>query len=160
MNPSWGVLSSRWQRIKLVFSQQAKEGDTLDSVVPGEVTEVQLRAKCASNPAAGHWSRWSEPVRAMVPQSSGGERGEENICNPAAGHGALHRRDGLNVSGLLLRWYFTDVLHLWPAQHHLHVEHHQIRARQWRHTFLQDESGVHYLSLQLFLNGTINPRPH
>lgn len=103
MNPSWGVLSSRWQRIKLVFSQQAKEGDTLDSVVPGEVTEVQLRAKCASNPAAGHWSRWSEPVRAMVPQSSGGERGEENICNPAAGQTWWFKRVGFVVQ-VIFHW--------------------------------------------------------
>ncbi|XP_056894969.1 thrombopoietin receptor isoform X2 [Takifugu flavidus] len=51
--------------------QEAKDGGILGSVVPGEVTEVQLRAKCASNPAAGPWSRWSKPVRAMVPQSSG-----------------------------------------------------------------------------------------
>lgn len=88
------------------------------------------------------------------------QTGEENICNPAAGHGALHRCDGLNVLGLLFRWHFTDVLHLWPAQHHLHVEHDQIRARQWLHTFLQDESGVHYLSLKPFLNGTINACTH
>lgn len=88
------------QSFKLVFSHQAREGDTLDSVVPGEVTELQVRAKCAISPAAGHWSRWSEPVRAVVPQSSGVEK---NICTPAAGRGALHRCDPLNVLGLLFR---------------------------------------------------------
>nr|AAR25685.1 class I helical cytokine receptor number 22 [Tetraodon nigroviridis] len=51
--------------------KEAKQGDILDSLVPGEVTDVQVTAKCASNPAAGHWSRWSEPARAVVPQSSG-----------------------------------------------------------------------------------------
>lgn len=46
-------------------------------MVPGEVTDVQVTAKCASNPAAGHWSRWSEPVRAVVPQSSGMKKNRE-----------------------------------------------------------------------------------
>lgn len=57
---------------------QAKQGDILDSLVPGEVTDVQVTAKCASNPAAGHWSRWSEPARAVVPQSSGMKKNHED----------------------------------------------------------------------------------
>ncbi|XP_039985749.1 thrombopoietin receptor isoform X2 [Xiphias gladius] len=40
----------------------------LDSLAPGEETEVRVTSKCASG--AGHWSSWSHPVRAMVPQSA------------------------------------------------------------------------------------------
>lgn len=50
---------------------QAKGGHILDSVVPGEEVEVQVSVKCALNPDAGHWSSWSRPVRAVVPQSAG-----------------------------------------------------------------------------------------
>lgn len=46
-------------------------GDVLDSLVPGEETEVQVTVKCAFETTAGHWSSWSHPVRAMVPQSAG-----------------------------------------------------------------------------------------
>ncbi|XP_035504680.2 thrombopoietin receptor [Scophthalmus maximus] len=42
----------------------------LDSLVPGEETEVQVSVKCASSPSAGHWRSWSQPVRVMVPQSA------------------------------------------------------------------------------------------
>ncbi|XP_018549512.1 thrombopoietin receptor isoform X1 [Lates calcarifer] len=45
-------------------------GDVLDSLVPGEETEVQVTVKCAFETTAGHWSSWSHPVRAMVPQSA------------------------------------------------------------------------------------------
>lgn len=64
-------------------------------MVPGEVTEVQLRAKYAPNPAAGHWSRWSEPVRAMVPQSSGAKNKQE---------------ERTSVTQQLARGPFTDVM--------------------------------------------------
>ncbi|XP_037624774.1 thrombopoietin receptor isoform X2 [Sebastes umbrosus] len=48
---------------------EAKEGDILlDSLGPGEEVEVQVTVKCALNPNAGHWSSWSHPVRAVVPQ--------------------------------------------------------------------------------------------
>lgn len=50
---------------------QAKEGHILDSVGPGEEVEVQVSVKCALNPDGGHWSSWSRPVRAVVPQSAG-----------------------------------------------------------------------------------------
>lgn len=43
----------------------------LDSLVPGEETEVQLTVKCFSSPGLGHWSSWSHPGQAMVPQSAG-----------------------------------------------------------------------------------------
>ncbi|XP_034439143.1 thrombopoietin receptor isoform X1 [Hippoglossus hippoglossus] len=42
----------------------------LDSLVPGEQTEVQVSVKCAPTPSEGHWSRWSQPVRGIVPQSA------------------------------------------------------------------------------------------
>ncbi|XP_035508878.1 thrombopoietin receptor [Morone saxatilis] len=42
----------------------------LDSLVPGEEVKIQLRVKRASNLGAGHWSSWSHPMRAMVPQSA------------------------------------------------------------------------------------------
>ncbi|KAK1896492.1 Thrombopoietin receptor [Dissostichus eleginoides] len=48
----------------------AKEGDTLDSLVPGEELDVQVAVKYALNPNAGHWSSWSNLVRAVVPQSA------------------------------------------------------------------------------------------
>ncbi|XP_029284881.1 thrombopoietin receptor [Cottoperca gobio] len=51
-------------------TKEAKEGETLDSLVPGEEIEVQVTVKCALNPDAGHWSSWSNPVRAVVPQSA------------------------------------------------------------------------------------------
>ncbi|KAG7513832.1 thrombopoietin receptor [Solea senegalensis] len=41
---------------------------TLNSLVPGEETDIKVTIKCAFSPSAGHWSRWSHPVRAMVPQ--------------------------------------------------------------------------------------------
>ncbi|XP_071342513.1 thrombopoietin receptor isoform X2 [Trachinotus anak] len=44
--------------------------DILDSLVRGEETEVQVTVKCAPSESAGHWSSWSSPVRAMVPQSA------------------------------------------------------------------------------------------
>ncbi|XP_045905315.1 thrombopoietin receptor isoform X2 [Micropterus dolomieu] len=47
---------------------EAKEGDVLVSLVPGEEVEVQVTVKCAPDTNAGHWSSWSHPVQAMVPQ--------------------------------------------------------------------------------------------
>ncbi|XP_070764922.1 thrombopoietin receptor [Enoplosus armatus] len=52
--------------------EEAKEGDILDSLVPGEEVEVQVTVKCAYKQSAGHWSSWSQPVRAVVPQSADG----------------------------------------------------------------------------------------
>lgn len=80
--------------------------------------------------------------------------GKGNICNPGADHGAPRRCDHLNVFGLLFRWYFTDMLHIWPAQHHLHVEQNQKQAREL-YAFLQAESEVYDLSLKFLLNGII-----
>lgn len=45
--------------------------EKLDSLVPGEETEVQVAVKCGPDLNAGHWSSWSQPVRAIVPQSAG-----------------------------------------------------------------------------------------
>lgn len=56
---------------------QAKEGETLDSLVPGEELDVQVAVKYALNPYAGHWSSWSNLVRAVVPQSAGETRCEQ-----------------------------------------------------------------------------------
>lgn len=39
--------------------------------MPGEEVEVQIAVKCALNENAGHWSSWSRPERAVVPQSAG-----------------------------------------------------------------------------------------
>ncbi|KAK5869596.1 hypothetical protein PBY51_024301 [Eleginops maclovinus] len=50
--------------------KEAKEGETLDSLVPGEEVDVQLAVKYALNPNAGHWSSWSHLVQAVVPQSA------------------------------------------------------------------------------------------
>ncbi|KAG7242323.1 hypothetical protein INR49_023999 [Caranx melampygus] len=44
--------------------------EKLDSLVPGDETEVQVAAKCGFDLNAGHWSSWSHPVRAIVPQSA------------------------------------------------------------------------------------------
>uniref|UniRef100_UPI0037E79D50 thrombopoietin receptor isoform X2 n=1 Tax=Semicossyphus pulcher TaxID=241346 RepID=UPI0037E79D50 len=54
------------------IKEKDKEGDILDSLVPGEEVQVQVqvRVKRAYNPEAGHWSGWSRPVRAVVPQSA------------------------------------------------------------------------------------------
>ncbi|XP_029355870.1 thrombopoietin receptor isoform X2 [Echeneis naucrates] len=43
---------------------------TLDSLGPGKEVEVQVNIKCERSQNAGHWSSWSQPVRAMVPQSA------------------------------------------------------------------------------------------
>ncbi|KAI3368548.1 hypothetical protein L3Q82_025558 [Scortum barcoo] len=47
---------------------EAKVGYILESLVPGEEVEVQVAVK--SNSDEGHWSSWSQPARAMVPQSA------------------------------------------------------------------------------------------
>nr|XP_040039623.1 thrombopoietin receptor isoform X2 [Gasterosteus aculeatus aculeatus] len=51
-------------------SRETKDSTILDSLVPGEEVDVQVTIKCAYSPNAGHWSSWSHPVRAMVPQSA------------------------------------------------------------------------------------------
>ena len=48
--------------------------ETLKSLVPGEVLTVQIRIniiKYGLEETSGHWSHWSQPVAAMVPQSTG-----------------------------------------------------------------------------------------
>ncbi|XP_054459285.1 thrombopoietin receptor isoform X2 [Anoplopoma fimbria] len=50
--------------------KETKEGIILDSLVPGEEVEVQVTMRCALKSNAGHWSSWSHPVRAVVPQSA------------------------------------------------------------------------------------------
>lgn len=68
----WYFFQHWWQKLtNSLRCPQVKEGDILDSVVPGEKVEVQIAVKCALNPHAGHWSRWSQPVQEVVPQSAG-----------------------------------------------------------------------------------------
>uniref|UniRef100_A0A3Q3K841 Fibronectin type-III domain-containing protein n=1 Tax=Monopterus albus TaxID=43700 RepID=A0A3Q3K841_MONAL len=43
---------------------------SLESLVPGEEVEVQVTVKCSSDSGTGHWSSWSQPVKAIVPQSA------------------------------------------------------------------------------------------
>nr|XP_046246833.1 thrombopoietin receptor isoform X2 [Scatophagus argus] len=47
-----------------------KEVTILESLIPGEVVEVQVAVKCSFNEDTGHWSSWSQPARAVVPQSA------------------------------------------------------------------------------------------
>ncbi|XP_041863161.1 thrombopoietin receptor [Melanotaenia boesemani] len=48
---------------------EAKNTDSCSLVLPpGEVVEVQVALKYGYDPVAGHWSSWSQPVRAAVPQ--------------------------------------------------------------------------------------------
>lgn len=54
-----------------VWSRQVKANFTLQALAPGEEVEVQIAVKCALNANAGHWSSWSRPERAVVPQSAG-----------------------------------------------------------------------------------------
>lgn len=62
---------------------QAKENFMLESLVPGEEVEVQIAVKCALNANTGHWSSWSQPERAVVPQSAGElKQGSDQECHP------------------------------------------------------------------------------
>ncbi|KAI5614603.1 thrombopoietin receptor precursor [Silurus asotus] len=40
------------------------------SLVPGQPCTVQIRVKASFNDAGGHWSDWSSPVTALVPQNA------------------------------------------------------------------------------------------
>uniref|UniRef100_A0A8C7ZU08 Fibronectin type-III domain-containing protein n=1 Tax=Oryzias sinensis TaxID=183150 RepID=A0A8C7ZU08_9TELE len=40
------------------------------SLVPGEEVEIQLAVKCGYDENVGHWSSWTQPVHATVPQSA------------------------------------------------------------------------------------------
>lgn len=54
-------------------TKEVKKGEILDSLVAGEEVEVQIAVKCVSDldqENKGHWSSWSQPVRAVVPQSA------------------------------------------------------------------------------------------
>lgn len=51
-------------------TKEETEGNILDSLVPGEEVQVQVTVRCGLHPNTGHWSGWSHPVRAMVPQSA------------------------------------------------------------------------------------------
>ncbi|XP_037325161.2 thrombopoietin receptor [Pungitius pungitius] len=64
-------ITSRIQYSSKGLGQQSVEDSKiLDSLVPGEEVDVQVTIKCALSPNTGHWSSWSQPVRAMVPQSA------------------------------------------------------------------------------------------
>lgn len=93
----------------LVLFLQAKQGDILDSLAPGEVTEVQVAAKCASNSAAGHWSRWSEPARAAVPRSSGTMKNHED-----KGRSVTQQLITVPSKGV---WFVVQVIFHWRASH-------------------------------------------
>lgn len=69
---------------------------TLELLVPGQEVEVQIAVKCALNDNAGHWSGWSQPERAVVPQSAGEFQPEGDQWVSSAGTGTtswdLHRQ--------------------------------------------------------------------
>ncbi|XP_061681342.1 thrombopoietin receptor [Syngnathoides biaculeatus] len=44
--------------------------DSVMSLIPGEEVQVQVAVKCANTESAGHWSRWSDAVRDVAPQSA------------------------------------------------------------------------------------------
>uniref|UniRef100_A0A3Q3FG03 MPL proto-oncogene, thrombopoietin receptor n=1 Tax=Labrus bergylta TaxID=56723 RepID=A0A3Q3FG03_9LABR len=67
---SWRSTVLKYCFIKGIDCSQVEEGDVLDLLVPGEEVKVQIRVKCAYDHDAGHWSSWSHPVWAVVPQSS------------------------------------------------------------------------------------------
>ncbi|XP_017275916.1 thrombopoietin receptor [Kryptolebias marmoratus] len=49
---------------------QTKKKSIQLPLVPGEEVEVQVGVKLAFSSDTGHWSSWSQPVRASVPQSA------------------------------------------------------------------------------------------
>ncbi|XP_037553987.1 thrombopoietin receptor [Nematolebias whitei] len=49
---------------------QGKKKHLQLSLAPGEEVQVQVAVKLAFSSDTGHWSRWSQPVRASVPQSA------------------------------------------------------------------------------------------
>lgn len=51
---------------------QGKWDETLVDLVPEEEVEAQVTVKCANREDAGHWSRWSNLVKAKVPQTAVG----------------------------------------------------------------------------------------
>lgn len=53
------------------WQTKSSTSPVLDSLVSGEEIEVQVSVKTASNSQGGHWSSWSHPVRAVVPQTAG-----------------------------------------------------------------------------------------
>uniref|UniRef100_A0A3Q3K870 Fibronectin type-III domain-containing protein n=1 Tax=Monopterus albus TaxID=43700 RepID=A0A3Q3K870_MONAL len=64
-NGQAGQLQVSWHTKLTTYS-------SLESLVPGEEVEVQVTVKCSSDSGTGHWSSWSQPVKAIVPQSAGG----------------------------------------------------------------------------------------
>lgn len=148
---NWGVLSSQFVLTGEAGWHTGLCGSRRGDWCPGH-SQMCLKSSCRS---------LEQMVRTCASSGSSEFRYEEeswgkgNICNPVDDHRALRRCDHLNVFGLLFRWYFTDMLHIWPAQHHLHVEQNQKQAREWLHAFLQAESEVYDLSLKFLLNGII-----
>uniref|UniRef100_A0A3Q3MCW4 MPL proto-oncogene, thrombopoietin receptor n=1 Tax=Labrus bergylta TaxID=56723 RepID=A0A3Q3MCW4_9LABR len=67
---SKGLGEKTKMEVYCIDCSQVEEGDVLDLLVPGEEVKVQIRVKCAYDHDAGHWSSWSHPVWAVVPQSS------------------------------------------------------------------------------------------
>ncbi|KAK2908141.1 thrombopoietin receptor isoform X2 [Channa argus] len=55
---------------KSLGQRTKEESHVLDSLKPGEEVEVQVTLKCAETSEKGHWSSWSQPVQALVPQSA------------------------------------------------------------------------------------------
>lgn len=48
----------------------SKFSEKLDGLTAGEEVKVQASVRCSLNRATGHWSQWSPPVHAVVPQSA------------------------------------------------------------------------------------------
>ena len=75
---NWYINSSKVMRIYIYFlcflQGDRDQLETLTSLVPGEVLQFQIRInviKYGLDETRGHWSHWSKPVAAMVPQSAG-----------------------------------------------------------------------------------------
>lgn len=128
---------------------QTKDSTILDSLVPGEEVDVQVTIKCAYSPNAGHWSSWSHPVRAMVPQSAGVLKWESVwiwVSGRALTWDLLCHRCNLWKKKMFLsssRWHFSNVLHIWPAEDHLSLAWEQIWSRPCVQTFIQNNPKVH-----------------
>ncbi|KAG7273574.1 hypothetical protein CRUP_019820, partial [Coryphaenoides rupestris] len=70
-----GQLQVTWHVDKAWESKGERQRvQTLTSLIPGEVLELQMRIhiiKYGLDETSGHWSHWSQPVATMVPQSAG-----------------------------------------------------------------------------------------
>lgn len=65
-----GANKTKYYR-RSVWLWQVRVNFTLETLVPGEEVLVQIAAKCGLDENSGHWSSWSKPKRAVVPQGAG-----------------------------------------------------------------------------------------